>query len=220
MTEIPALVTIAPAPVRRDPGKTRRRILAAARDEFCERGLDGARVDAIAERAKINKRMLYHYFGAKQDLYSAVLHEAYTDIRVGERRLLLEETEPAAGMEELIRFTFRHFVNHPWFIRLLINENLHQASTLAKLKPIRDMHSPLVGQIDNLLSRGAESGVFRKGIDPIELYISIAALGFFYLSNIHTLSVIFSENLKAKQRLKARENHAVEVIMSYVRSVG
>ncbi len=202
--------------VRRNPALTRSRIMAAARAEFCERGFFAARVDEIAAAANINKRMLYHYFGAKQDLYRAVLLEAYTEIRTGEKTLNLANAQPSGGMEELVRFTFRHFITHPWFVRLLIHENINEARTLRELKEIKEMHSPLVAQIRDLLRHGEKSGVFRTGIDPIELYITIASLGFFYLSNVHTLSTIFGEDLSRRTRMKRREDHIVEVVMQYV----
>ena len=203
--------------VTRAPDRTRRRILEAAREEFCERGLQGARVDSIAERADINKRMLYHYFGNKNDLYCEVLLQAYAEIRSNERRLKLESANPSEGMAELVRFTFRHFMSHPWFVRLLITENMNGASNLRKVATIKDLHSPLVSQITDLLRRGTENGEFHDNIDAIELYITIAALGFFYLSNNHTLSQIFGEDLSKRSRVKRREDHIVEVVLAYVR---
>ncbi len=201
----------------RDPQATRARILLAAREEFCERGLDGARIDRIADLAEVNKRMLYHYFGNKEGLYTAVLGDAYAEIRQGERMLQLDQLDPEAAMERLVRFTFRHFLEKPWFIRLLTTENLHHARFLKSLSGIKDLHSPLVRQIDDILHRGSETGVFRGGVDPVQLYISIAGLGYFYVGNRHTLSVIFARDLGQTAPVQEREAHAVDMVLSFLR---
>ena len=213
--------TTVAAPARRrarNPELTRRQILQAAREEFCTSGFDGARVDRIAEKAGANKRLLYHYFGNKEALYCAVLSEAYREIRHGERALSLDTFEPEEAMDRLVRFTFRHFLEKPWFLRLLTTENLHNARFLKTLPEVRDLHSPLVGQIRMLIGRGVEKGVFRTNVDPVQLYISIAALGYFYVSNAHTLSTIFDRNLMDATLIREREAHAVEMVLDHLRA--
>ena len=188
----------AEAPKRsRNSVKTKASILAAARVEFADRGFEGARVDAIAERAGANKRLLYHYFGNKEELYRAVLLDAYQEIRKGERALSLDQYDQVQAMDRLVRFTFRHFLGNPWFPRLLGTENIENARFLKTLPDIKALHSPLVGQIAAIIERGAASGVFRRDVDPVQPYISVAALGFFYVSNTATLSVIFERDLTA-----------------------
>lgn len=214
----PARRNRTPLPHRaRNPELTRRQILRSAREEFSERGFDGARVDRIAARAGANKRLLYHYFGNKEALYGAVLAEAYREIREGERALSLDLYEPEEAMDRLVRFTFRHFLENPWFIRILTTENLHNARFLKTLTDIPSLHSPLVGQIRTLIERGAAKGVFRANADPVQLYISIAALGYFYVSNMQTLSVIFDKDLKSLPLIQEREAHAVDMVLSYLR---
>lgn len=202
----------------RNPEETQRRILEAARAEFCEKGFDGARVDAIAERADANKRLLYHYFGNKEALYCAVLEAAHREISEGERTLSLDRSEPEEAMDRLVRFTFRHFLEKPWFISLLTTENLHGARFLKTLKDIPALHSPLVGQLETLIERGAATGVFRSDVDPIQLYITIAALGWFYVSNIATLSVSFGRDLRDFAIVQEREAHCVSVVMDFLRA--
>jgi AcrR family transcriptional regulator len=201
----------------RDPERTQAAILAAATAEFTAKGLGGARVDEIARRARVNKRMIYHYFGDKEGLYLAVLEAAYTGIRTAELGLKLANKHPAEGMRELVLFTWQYFIDHPEFLSLLGTENLHRAAYLKKSKRIRDLHSPLVGIIADLLERGAKAGVFRRAIDPVDLYISIAALGFFYMSNRFTLSTIFGRDLAAPANLEARGETIVEVVLAYLR---
>jgi AcrR family transcriptional regulator len=203
--------------VTRDPERTRAAILAAATGEFSAKGLTGARVDAIAKSAGVNKRMIYHYFGDKDGLYLAVLEATYTAIREAEQELHLGDRDPAEGMRELVRFTWRYFLSHPEFLSLLGTENMNKAAYLKRSKKIRELHSPLVGMISKLLERGARERVFRAGVDPVELYVTIAALGFFYLSNRHTLSTIFGRDLAAPESLAARERHIVDVVLNYLR---
>ena len=207
-----------PSPRQRNPALTKQDILVAARAEFCEFGLDGARVDRIAERASANKRLLYHYFGNKEALYSAVLLEAYREIREGERELHLVALEPAEAMRKLIGFTFDHFRRHPWFIRLLATENIQRAEFVKRIPEIKALHSPIVGQIRTVLAAGQKARLFRRGVDPIHLYISIAGVSYFYFSNIHTLSVIFDVTLESESEMAARRSHVEEVIMGYLRA--
>ena len=201
----------------RDPERTRAAILAAATREITAKGLTGARVDAIAQRAGVNKRMIYHYFGDKEGLYLAVLEAAYEAIRVAEIGLHLTDRDPVDGMRELVLFTWRYFLAHPEFLSLLGTENLHRAAYLKQSKRIRELHSPLVGMISTLLARGEKDGVFRSGVDPVELYVTIAALGFFYLSNVHTLSTIFDRDLSAPKSIAARGQHIVDVVLNFLK---
>ena len=206
-----------PARTARDPERTRAAILAAATSEFTAKGLTGARVDAIARSAGANKRMIYHYFGDKDGLYLAVLEATYAAIRTAELELHLGDRDPVEGMRELVRFTWAYFIAHPEFLSLLGTENLHQAAYIKRSKRIRELHSPLVGMISGLLERGMRERVFRAGVDPVQLYVTIAALGFFYLSNRHTLSTIFGRDLSGPKSLAEREQHIVDVVLTYLK---
>lgn len=202
----------------RNPELTKRDILIAAREEFCEYGLDGARVDRIATRAAANKRLLYHYFGNKEALYEAVLLEGYREIRLGEQKLHLGELSPVEAMRELVRFTFDHFRDNPWFIRLLSTENILRAEYVNRIGEVPNLHSPIVAEIRAVLAAGQKQGVFREGVDPVHLYISIAGLSYFYFSNLHTLSAVFKVPLQSKKQMNARRDHAEEVILGYLRA--
>ncbi len=202
---------------RRHPERTRQQILEAAIALFAAKGLDGARIAEIAERAGANKRMLYHYFGNKEALYLAALEAIYETIRSEERRLDLENLSPLEGMRKLLAFTWQHFLDHPEFIKLLNTENLFGARHLKQSQRIAEMHSPLTEMLEDLLRRGAESGVFRRDVDAMQLYISIAALGYFYQSNRATLSTIFGRELGTPKALAARRDHIVAVILGYLR---
>jgi AcrR family transcriptional regulator len=201
----------------RDPERTRLAILEAATVEFANKGLGGARVDAIAARSRVNKRMIYHYFGDKEGLYLAVLETAYDKIRSTERGLALADKDPEEGMRELVQFTWQYLSNHPEFLSLVGTENMHRAAFLKRSKKIRDMHSPLIGMIADLLDRGSRKGVFRPRVDPVDLYVTIAGLGWFYMSNRFTLSTIFGRDLTVPASMKARGQTILEVVMAYLR---
>jgi|SRR5438105_2158840 len=200
----------------RDADRTRQEILRAAMDEFSESGLGGARIDSIAERAGINKRLIYYYFGAKDDLFLAVLEQTYADIREAERALRLEAADPAEAVRRLVAFTWKHYLAHPEFLTLLNSENLHRARHLKQSSRIREMNSPLIQTLGDVLERGRRDGVFRGGVDALQLYISIAGLAYFYLSNNPTLSTIFGRDLMTPKALAERLSHITEVVMGYV----
>jgi AcrR family transcriptional regulator len=200
----------------RDPAATQARILAAAKAEFAKKGLAGARVDTIAERARANKRMIYHYFNSKDDLFLAVLEGAYADIRTRERKLDLEHLDPVEAIRKLAEFTWTYYLKNPEFLRLVNSENLHKAVHLKRSKRIKELHSPFVRMVQGVLERGVEAGVFRQRLDPVQLNISIAALGYYYLTNRHTSSIIFDVDLGSKEMLERRRAVIVETVLRYV----
>src|ERR1700737_4970754 len=194
---------------QRDPEGMRLRILEAAKQEFAAHGLAGARVDRIAAKAGANKRMLYYHVGKKDDLYLAVLEGAYEKIRVEERGLDLEHLDPPDAIERMIYFTWNYFLRNTAFLALLITENLARARHLKRSTKVKSMHSPFVDIIRTVVTRGVQSGDFPVAVDPVPLYISIAALSFFYLSNSATLSVIFGRDLLKKEAKDERLEHMV-----------
>jgi AcrR family transcriptional regulator len=203
-------------PRQRDSDRSRQQILDAARDEFAGHGLSGARVDRIAAGAGVNKRLIYYYFGSKDGLFTAVLEAAYADIRAAEQRLHLTELQPPYAIRRLVEFTWNYYIEHPEFLSLLNSENLHQARHLEESQRVREMNSPLIQTLEEVLERGRQSGVFRAGIDPMQLYISIAGLAYFYLSNSHTLSSVFGTNLMTHKAHNERLSHICDVILRYM----
>jgi len=202
----------------RDPQRTRQKILDAATEEFARYGLGGARVDRIAARAGANKRMLYYYFRDKDNLFLAALEGRYGHIRAAERSLDLEHLEPRRALKRLVEFTWDYFLEHPEFMTLLNSENLHKGRHVRRSRSVPDMHTPLVETLRGVLRRGERAGVFRRGIDPVQLYISIAGEGYFYLSNRYTLSQVFGRDLMAKKALAARARHNAAMILNAVGS--
>ncbi|MEJ7930669.1 TetR/AcrR family transcriptional regulator [Ramlibacter sp. AN1015] len=195
---------------------TRDRILRVATAEFARHGATGTRVERIAAQAQVNVRMIYHYFGSKDDLFLAVLESAYQAIRDAERALALERTSPEEGMRRLIRFSWDYYFAHPEFTALLNSENLQQGRHVARSQTLAAVHSPLLERLTELLARGAREGVFRAGVDPMQIYVSISALGYFYVSNRYTLSAMFQRDLMSPQCLEERVAHITELVLGYL----
>lgn len=209
----------APSPNRirqRDAERSRARILQAALEEFSEHGHSGARVDRIAKRAGVSKPLIYGYFGDKDTIYAAALREAYVQIRQGETELELEALCPEEAVRSLVRFTMRHYREKPWFIHMLNTENLRGGSTIRKIRDADALQSVLVERLREVLQRGADTGVFRRGIDPVEFYIYIASLCYFPVSNVHTLRVVFRCAVDGPW-LDRRAEEASEMLLCYLR---
>ena len=205
-----------PAPVARDPVLSRERILVAAHNEFARWGLGGARVDRIASQAGLNKRRIYHYFGGKDDLFSAVLLANYARKRDSEKALQLEQEDPRQAICKLVSLTWNYYLQNPDFLNLLNSANLHQARHLRASTAVRKMHHPFVKMIATILDNGVQAGVFKPGVDPVQLYITIAGLAYCYLSNQHTLSSIFHRNLLSPKARAQRLAHMTEVVLGFL----
>jgi AcrR family transcriptional regulator len=208
---------LSPAPKRRrDADATRGRILRAATLEFARQGFAGARGDRIARRAQSSERMVYYYFGSKEGLFREVLESAYFSLQRAERSLRLDEFAPREALDEFCRFVWRYYLEHPEFIGLVNTENLQQARHLRKSGMLGELVSPVIGLLRALLERGARDGVFRPGLDAVELYIAIAALGYFYLSNLHTLSAVLDRDLREPAQLAEHWRASAEIVQRYV----
>ncbi len=191
-------------------------ILAVARAEFALHGFSGARIERIAAGARCNIRMIYHHFGKKEALYRAVLNSAYAKIREQERELHFEQLDPLDGMIRLLEFTFDHFENNPDFVALVHNENVMRGRFALKSKRVTETASPLRGALQTLIQRGTKQGLFPPNLDPIQVYVTIAALSWFHLSNAYTLSAMFGTDLTDQQWRRARRDHVRQVVMAFL----
>ncbi|HJO73489.1 MAG TPA: TetR/AcrR family transcriptional regulator [Rhodospirillales bacterium] len=200
----------------RNPAKTKERILKAAIKEFSLHGFKGARVEKIAKRANANMRMLYHYFVNKEKLYVAVLEHMYERVRSQERQLELQDLEPEEGMRRLVDFTFEHFVDNPDLINLVMGENLLRAKYIKRSELIAALTRPLQESLGHLLARAAKTGVFRPGVDPAQLWLTIFSLCWVPLSNRHTLSWMLQDDLADADWLRRRRDHVKEVVLDYL----
>ena len=200
-----------------DPERTMADILAVATREFAEKGLAGARIDVIAEAMRTSKRMIYYYFGSKEGLYIKVLEEAYRRIRAIEADLHLEDVEPEAALRRLVAFTVDYQRANPDFIRLVMNENIHRGEYLAQSQAIQGLNVPAIEGLRKVYERGVTAGVFRAGLDPVDLHQSISALSFFNVANRHTFSLIFQRDLESPAAQAGRRDSIVEMVVRFMR---
>lgn len=205
-------------PRKNNPEKTRQEILLAAVHEFAEQGLSGARVDAIAERTSTSKRMIYYYFGSKEQLYLAVLEKLYGDIRRTEAGLRLDELDPEAAIRLLIEFTFDHHDVNVDFIRVASIENIHHGEHIARSQLIRSLSKSIVSEIAAILARGVAAGVFRADIDPLDLHLLISSFCFFRVSNRYTFSTIHQVDLGEPEAKSRHREMICEAVIRYIRT--
>ena len=208
---------VAAAPRTNDPARTMAGILEVATTEFAAKGLSGARIDAIAAATQTSKRMIYYYFGSKEGLYVAVLEESYRRMRQIEAAQHLDDLEPEAALRRLVEFTFDHHSGNPDYIRLVMTENMERGAYLAQSKTIQELNVPAIEAIARLYQRGVEQGIFREGLDPVDIHASISALTFFNVSNQHTFGLIFKEDARTAQAIAARRSSITEMVLRFVR---
>ncbi len=213
---IHASKTDAPTVRVNDAEATRANILEVALREFADKGLSGARIDEIANLTRTSKRMIYYYFESKEGLYKAVLEESYRGIRRLETELDLDDLPPLEALRRLALSTFDYQCRHQDFVRLVMVENIHHGRHVGQLAAIEAVNSAAIEQVKRICQRGAEAGVMRSPIDPIDLHMSISALSFFNVSNRHTFSRIFTLDMASEAYLAARRESVAELI---VRSV-
>jgi hypothetical protein len=195
---------------------TRENILRAAIKIFAKHGLDGGSIDQISKAANSHDRMIYYYFGNKEGLFIAALEETYRRFNAAEAALKLDTTQPLIALKQVVQFILRYYKKNPEFVTLLNSENLHGGKHIAKSNKAREYSSPAIGVVDQVLVCGIEQGVFRKDLSSRDLYMMIAALGYFYQSNRFTLSAFLGENLEAPATFKQWETFVVDTVQRTV----
>jgi AcrR family transcriptional regulator len=200
----------------RDAARTQAEILAVAVDEFAEHGFHGARVDRITKAAKCNSRMIYHYFGGKEQLYIAALENIFRQIRDQEAQLNFSEGNPATKVNELVEFTFDYFKNNANFRKMTRNENALNGVYIARSAMMRNISEPIIVAISDLVERGFSSGAFSRKPDPVQLYLSIVAISAHHLNNAATLGIVVGQDLLNEDWQEERRKHAIDLILSYL----
>lgn len=201
---------------KQDPEGVRDNILAVARAEFAANGLSGARIDEIAAKTNTSKRMIYYYFGDKDGLYLKALESAYREVRDGEARLDLEGLSAVDALARLVEFTFDHHHLHEDFIRMVMIENIHHGDYLAQSNVIRDLNVTAIDHIARIYRRGVADGVFRPGLEPVELHWQVSAMCFFNVSNRSTFSKIFGRDFGEADQLLRLKRNTVDALLRFV----
>jgi AcrR family transcriptional regulator len=200
----------------RDAARTRAEILDVATQEFSRAGFAGARVDEIAARTSTTKRMIYYYFGGKEQLFTAVLERAYTVIRQAEQELDVEHLDPVAAVRRLAELTFDHHEAHPDFIRLVSIENIHEAEHIAASEELGRIGSPALDVIGRILATGRKSGLFTADVDAVDLHAMISAFCFFRVSNRHTFGALFGRDLVAADQREHYRTMLGDMVIAYL----
>ena len=200
----------------RDADRTRADILAVATREFADRGYAGARINEIADKTSTTKRMIYYYFGGKEQLYIAVLEQAYGFIRSLERQLDVEHLDPVEAIRELAGLTFDHHESHPDFIRLVSIENIHHAEHMRKSKQLASLKNPVIELIEQILARGHAEGVFRRDVDPIDVHMIISSFCVFRVANRHTFRTLFERDLTDPDRRDHYRRMLGDMVVDYL----
>ncbi|MEG3177651.1 TetR/AcrR family transcriptional regulator [Sphingomonas sp. RB3P16] len=200
-----------------DSEATKANILAVARAEFADKGLSGARIDEIAERTNTSKRMIYYHFASKEGLYRAVLEEAYTRIRETETAMPIETMGAEEALKTNVRMTFDYHHEHPEFVRLVMNENMHHGEFIRDVAGIKRRNESVIRVLGEILAKGRDEGVFRADLDPIDLHMTISALCFYNVSNRYTFSEIFRRDMVSPDAVERRREQVVEVVLAACR---
>ena len=201
---------------QRDPERTRAEILQVATDEFAEHGYSGARVDRIAAQTRTTKRMIYYYFGCKEELYVAVLERAYAAIREAEQEIDVDHLDPIAAIRRLAELTFDHHEANPNFIRLVSIENIHRAEHMRQSSQIANLNVPAIDLIARILERGYAAGTFTRRVDAIDLHMMISAFCVFRVANQHTFGAIFDRDLTSPDLRDRYREMLADMVVSYL----
>lgn len=205
-------------PRTNDAERTRTEILRAAIAEFGEKGLSGARIDAIAAATRTSKRMIYYYFGNKDGLYLAALEQSYGQVRDAELRLQLDDMDPETALRCLVTVMFDHHLNNEPYIRIVMSENMNRGRYLEQSTRMQDLNRPAITLLRAIYERGVADGQFRPGLDATDIHASISALSFFNVSNRHTFGLIFQQDIQSPAYQARRRENIVQMILRYVRS--
>lgn len=203
-------------PKLRDAEATREEILAAATEEFADKGLFGARVEEIAARTATSKHMIYYYFGSKDGLYSAVLERAYAGFRAAEIALNYDELDPIEALAALVGNTFDVHIANPQTIRILMSENLDRARHAREID--HDAQRQLViSTTRTILDRGVQAGLFRGDVDALQFHLMISAFSFFFVGNQHTFGTVFKLDMADPAVIAGQRAEFIETMLSRCR---
>jgi len=201
---------------QRDAERTRAELLTEATAAFAETGYSGTSVDEIARRSSTTKRMIYYYFGSKEQLYVSVLENAYRGIRDAEQRLRVDGLEPLDALRRIVELTYDHHLEHEAFIRLVAIENIHHGRFIAQLESLREVNAPALELLDDLLRRGAAAGTFREGIDPLDLHLLISSYCVFQIANQYTFGYLFDTDLHTAERRAHLRSMIGDIVVAWV----
>jgi AcrR family transcriptional regulator len=204
---------------QRDAERTKAALLDAAAIEFAEKGYASARVEDIAQRVGLTKRLVFYYFESKEKLYIAALESAYQHIRTQEAALGGASLPPREALARISAFTFDYYVAHPGFVRLVASENIEGGAFLAKSGLVRASNRGVIELLEEILERGRNEGIFRKDVGATDVHMTISSLAFFCIANRHTFGTLFDVDMNSSAFLEAKRAQIVDIVDRFVREL-
>lgn len=201
----------------RNPERTRRRLLKAAIRLFSAFGYHAVAVDQIVDAAKVNKRMVYHYYGSKEAIYQAALVDVYGRLEQIEFHAVQPGGTPTAKLSRLLDSYFQFLDDNPDFVRLLLWENLEKGKHIEKHNHLLSKN-PFLVQFREIVEEGIRLGQFRRDIDVTHLLIHFIGLCFIYHSNRFSLSQSLTLDLGDAAVKAAGRKQVVELVFSGIRN--
>jgi len=198
---------------RGQPEESRAAILKAAAREFAEHGIAGARTDAIAREARVNKALLYYYFKDKETLYSAVLDDAFSGLKEAVFRVLDGDLPPRQKILEYVGAYFDFVASNQLYPRLMQREMMQapdgQSPNIDKV--IKNYIQPIFGRVSELLRKGITDGEFRP-VNPAHFVPSMVAMIVFYFSSAPMMQKIVGFNPLTTERIAERRAAVLDFI--------
>jgi TetR/AcrR family transcriptional regulator len=198
---------------RGKPEESRAAILRAAVAEFAQHGIAGARTDAIARAARVNKALLYYYFRDKDALYAAVLDHVFSGLRDRVMPVLESDLPPKEKMLAYAGQYFDYIAANPRFPRVVQAEwmRVGPKGSPQMLHIAQEYFAPIYRRVAQTLREGAEDGEFRA-VNPIDFLPSMVGLIIFYFSTAPAMKMMLKMDPLSKERIAERRKFVLEFI--------
>ncbi|WP_261640797.1 TetR/AcrR family transcriptional regulator [Erwinia mallotivora] len=202
---------------KNDPQGLKKRILASALSAFAGFGLQGARMEQIAQQAGTTKRMVVYHFNNKENLYVEVLEQVYLAIRQHEMGLNLQQFSPEEAMVRLAEASFDYHISHPDFLRLVCSENLMRGRFISQSTRIKTLNQSALDVLDSILSRGKAAGVFNPEVATVDVHRLISSICTHNVANRYTFHTLFGNDETEQQSITRNRRLVVEATLRYLR---
>lgn len=201
---------------KNDPEGLKKRIIAAALANFAEFGMQGARMEEIAEKAQTTKRMVVYHFASKEQLYVVVLEQVYQAMREHESGLDLASLPPREAMIRLVEASFDYHTQHPDFMRLVCTENLLRGRYISRSARIKALNKSALDVLEALLQRGQRDAVFLPSIDTVDVHRLISSICVHHVANRYTFNTLFTPNDSEAESIRRNRQLAVDATLGYI----
>jgi len=198
---------------RGQPEESRSAILRAAAKEFAEQGIAGARTDAIARQARVNKALLYYYFKDKETLYGAVLDHAFSGMKASVLQVLDSDLPPREKIMAYVAAYFDFIASNQIYPKLMQREMMRarEGNSVHIDRLVKTYFQPIYRRVGELLHKGISEGEFRK-VDPAHFVPSVISMIVFYFSSAPVMQRIVHFNPLTPQRIAERRAAVLDFI--------